>query len=99
MQLAEEHHFNEVQPGNAKNNASGHKDRLKWPYILYILDGQQSMTSHRQALLFSSDDAVQSNRKLLIPKRKAAALEVPAEQTLRDMVNLHKTNFTDLHLI
>ncbi|WEJ97405.1 hypothetical protein PSN45_004956 [Yamadazyma tenuis] len=46
------------------------KDRLKLWYLLYILDGQQSLTYNRQPLVNSREYSLQHSRSLLMPNDK-----------------------------
>jgi hypothetical protein len=57
LQLAKEYGLN--------NPYSKSKDNLKLWYLLYILDGQQSLTFNRQPLLNASDYAFKHSREIL----------------------------------
>lgn len=65
LQLAKEFEFNKRGPSRFQSSLS-EVDRLKLWYLLYILDGQQSMTLNRQNLLDGNDDTFKSSRKLLL---------------------------------
>lgn len=106
LQLAKEHNFNEIKPkSSTKPSSLSHKDRLKLWYLLYILDGQQSMTFRRQALLPSDDVALQNSRlllldsdKKLLPLEDDSEKELPVSRASQDR-NTRSTNFSDLRLV
>ncbi|KAI5960569.1 uncharacterized protein KGF55_004462 [Candida pseudojiufengensis] len=58
LQIAKEYGLNNA---NCKN-----KDDLKLWYLLYILDGQQSLAFHRQPLVNSHEYSLKHSRKLLV---------------------------------
>lgn len=105
LQLAKEHQFNELEPRAKKTKSISQKDRLKLWYLLYILDGQQSMTFHRQALLSAQDDVVQNSRLLLLdaPKDGQASIEDSSKpKESNDLMNPkveRRRNLTDLRLV
>lgn len=61
LQLAKEYGLN--------NPYTENKDKLKLWYLLYILDGQQSLTLNRQPLFNSQEYALQKSREILMPKQ------------------------------
>lgn len=105
LQLAKEHNFNEIHPKDPKTSLVTHRDRLKLWYLLYILDGQQSMTFHRQALLSASDGAIQNSRHLLLDNSKETKVieqssieETQSKEVIKQNSNGH-SKLTDLRLI
>lgn len=105
LQLAKEHKFNEIQPHRGKTESISRKDRLKLWYLLYILDGQQSMTFHRQALLSAQDDTVQNSRQLLLDSSKDEQLPLKNSSKTKENSEISKIEFerrrnlTDLRLV
>lgn len=103
LQLAKEYKFNENLPESKRKGSVSRKDRLKLWYLIYVLDGQQSMTFNRQALLSGGDDAIQNSRKLLLNNSNG-------QKCLEEAKNLdsgdrseaqqdRQSNFTDLRLV
>lgn len=105
LHLAKEHNFNQVSQKGSKKNLVSHKDRLKLWYLLFILDGQQSMSFHRQALLSANDDAVQNGRLLLLNNQSEAhAIEKDSCEVLKTKdcskaSEERRSSFTDLRLV
>lgn len=103
LQLAKEHKFNEVQPKSKKIGSVSQKDRLKLWYLIYVLDGQQSMTFHRQALVSQTDTAIQNSRQLLLnSSNETKLLEEPKNTEGSDKKQAQKdrkSSFTDLRLV
>lgn len=66
LQLAKEFEMNKPCSANSKDSL-GDKERLKLWYLLYILDGQQSMSFNRQSLIDSDDYSLKHSRDLLLP--------------------------------
>lgn len=103
LQLAKEYKFNEVQPKSTKEGSISQKDRLKLWYLIYVLDGQQSMTFYRQSLLSAHDTAIQNSRQLLLSTSQGAKCLENAETTescdkTRSQEE-RQSNFTDLRLV
>lgn len=69
LQLAKEFGFNKKKPARDDGSLS-EKDRLKLWYLLFVLDGQQSMSLNRDFLMRSDGYAVQNPRKLLLDKEE-----------------------------
>ena len=60
--------MNLICPHNTKGNKTSKipkKERLKLWYLLYILDGQQSLVFNRQSMFASEDKILQNSRELL----------------------------------
>lgn len=66
LQLAKEFEMNKHTSSKSKDSLPD-KDRLKLWYLLYILDGQQSMSFNRQSLINSDDYSLRHSRELLLP--------------------------------
>ncbi|GME99099.1 unnamed protein product [[Candida] boidinii] len=71
LQLASKMRLNDVKAYerniNSNKNGISSKDRLKLWYLLYILDGQQSMVFNRQPMIQSKNDkAIINSRQLLL---------------------------------
>lgn len=108
LQLAKEFEMNKPSTGK---DALSKKDRLKLWYLLYILDGQQSMTFNRQSLISSDDYSLRHSRELLLdtPRPQITASqdtpeqrETKAEEKNRESAVSHPrdyTSFTDLRLV
>ncbi|KAG7666134.1 uncharacterized protein J8A68_000391 [[Candida] subhashii] len=61
LQLAKEYGLNDPHTEN--------KDRLKLWYLLYVLDGQQSLTFNRQPLVNPQDYSLMHSKEILLTKR------------------------------
>lgn len=103
LQLANDfritHPRNQSQPKG--DNSLSDKDRLKLWYLLYILDGQQSMTFNRQALVSSEDYNVLNSKKVLLEANSNSG-EAPAEEVVTPTALTPEKagpSFTDLRLI
>lgn len=68
LQLAKEFGFNRRRPAQ-KAESLTEKDRLKLWYLLYVLDGQQSMSLNRDSLFSTDDFLVSHSRDLLLPAK------------------------------
>ncbi|KAM9899393.1 hypothetical protein OXX79_005752 [Metschnikowia pulcherrima] len=66
LQLAKEFNLNRPAHGEQSKSSLNEQDRLKLWYLLFILDGQQSMTLNRQALVSSDDYTLQNPRQSLL---------------------------------
>ncbi|KAK6459491.1 uncharacterized protein RJT20DRAFT_90691 [Scheffersomyces xylosifermentans] len=62
MQLAKEYRLN--------NPYTKNKDKLKLWYLLYVLDGQQSLTFNRQPLVNSQEYSLKHSREILLSDQK-----------------------------
>lgn len=67
LQLAKEFGMNNPTAHPKGKDSLSQKDRLKLWYLLYVLDGQQSMTLNRQALISPEDYSLKHSRDLLLP--------------------------------
>lgn len=67
LQLAKEFQFNHPSASKTQSSLS-EKDKLKLWYLLYILDGQQSMTLNRQYLLDGNDESFKNSRLVLLSR-------------------------------
>ncbi|MCP8717192.1 MAG: fungal specific transcription factor domain-containing protein [Asgard group archaeon] len=67
LQLAKEYGLNRP---NLKN-----KDKLKLWYLLYVLDGQQSLTFNRQPLLNSQEYSLKHSKELLLEDKNSKLFE------------------------
>lgn len=67
LQLAKEFGMNNPSAQPKGKDSLSQKDRLKLWYLLYVLDGQQSMTLNRQALITPEDYSLKHSRDLLLP--------------------------------
>lgn len=67
LQIAKEFGFN--------NPLSDNKENLKLWYLLYILDGQQSLTFNRQPLVEKNDFSIANCRSLLPGPRESSATD------------------------
>lgn len=109
LQLAKEFELNKPVPTNATKDSLPEKDRLKLWYLLYILDGQQSMTFNRQALFDAGDYSLKHSRELLLTDSSKKTIEGTPDQkekeefkpqTLLRTSSVRRTNyFTDLGLV
>ena len=68
LQLAKEYGLNRP---NLKN-----KDKLKLWYLLYVLDGQQSLTFNRQPLLNSQEYSLKHSKELLLEDKTVNCLRI-----------------------
>lgn len=70
LQIAKEIGLNNPKSSRKSKEALNSKDRLKLWYLLYILDGQQSLTYNRQPLVDSHEYSLQNSRTLLLNNDK-----------------------------
>ena len=75
MQLAKEYGLN--QP-NQKN-----KDKLKLWYLLYVLDGQQSLTFNRQPLLNSQEYSLKHSKELLLGEKGNKLSDLKSKELIK----------------
>lgn len=110
LQIAKEVGLNHP-PQKKSKGALSSKDRLKLWYLLYILDGQQSLTYNRQPLVNADEYSLQHSRNLLLDNEKAIE-NAPAPELITDKShednekpeqhsNGHFANlrFTDMRLV
>lgn len=81
LQLAKEFEMNKPRKFNSKDSL-GDSDRLKLWYLLYILDGQQSMSFNRQSLIDSDDYSLKHSRDLLVPSILKPKLTITEESAI-----------------
>lgn len=81
LQLAKEFEMNKPRKSNSKDSL-GDNDRLKIWYLLYILDGQQSMSFNRQSLIDSDDYSLKHSRDLLVPSILKPKLTITEESAI-----------------
>lgn len=65
LQLAKEFNLNRPANGEQSKSSLCEEDRIKLWYLLFILDGQQSMALNRQSLVSSDDYSIRNPRQLL----------------------------------
>ncbi|PVH19944.1 hypothetical protein CXQ85_001721 [Candidozyma haemuli] len=115
LQLAKEFGLNKPVSKSEDSASLSSKDRLKLWYLLYVLDGQQSMSLNRQSLFDSVDYSITNSRDLLLNKKTLEIKDGPEEEDkAKDDAVVHanspgevKTNaketnasyFTDLRLV
>ena len=75
LQLAKEYGLN--QP-NQKN-----KDKLKLWYLLYVLDGQQSLTFNRQPLLNSQEYSLKHSKELLLGEKGNKLSDLKSKELIK----------------
>lgn len=81
------------------------EERLKLWYLLYILDGQQSLTYNRQPLVNSNDYTLQHSRSLLMANDKEPARITAPVDTSKELdeespaKESRKPTFTDMRLV
>lgn len=83
LQLAKEFGLNKPARSTDKD-ALSEKDRLKLWYLLYVLDGEQSMTFNRQSLFDAEDYSLKHSRELLLTDRKVKAIKSEPEKTTEE---------------
>lgn len=66
LQLAKEIGLDSPVSNNSKKGDLREKDRLKLWYLLYVLDGQQSLTFNRQPLVNSQEYSLKNSRAILL---------------------------------
>lgn len=79
LQLAKEFGFNRRRPAQ-KAESLTEKDRLKLWYLLYVLDGQQSMSLNRDSLFSADDFLVSHSRDLLLPAKSKQITAAPNDK-------------------
>lgn len=108
LQLAKEFNLNTAKPLRLSKHTLAEKDRVKLWYLLFILDGQQSMTYNRQSLVSSEDYTIQNTRSILLDAPAQATLQTPSMEVARAPPPDHALEassagpasaFTDLRLI
>lgn len=79
----------------------GRKDRIKLWYLLYVLDGQQSLSFNRQPIVNSQEYSLKNSRKILLEPRKTIKLSKKTydndDKTQTEEEN--QSPFTDLRLV
>lgn len=66
LQIAKEIGLNSINSTRTEKNGLNKKDKLKLWYLLYVLDGQQSLTFNRQPLVDANDYTLKNVRGLLL---------------------------------
>ena len=107
LQIAKEYGLNNPNYGN-------NKDDLKLWYLLYVLDGQQSMAFNRQPLVSSQEYSLKHSRELLIneDEKKISQAKKQLEHKIEHNTHVESTavdssthdvllkqKFTDLRLV
>ncbi|CAX45491.1 zinc cluster transcription factor, putative [Candida dubliniensis CD36] len=87
LQLAKEYGLN--QP-NQKS-----KDKLKLWYLLYVLDGQQSLTFNRQPLLNPQEYSLKHSKDLLLGHKSNKLSESKSKELLQDKNKTGSRSLTD----
>lgn len=102
LQLAKEIQLDSpVSRKSSTNLMLGENDRIKLWYLLYVLDGQQSLTFNRQPIVNSQEYSLKNSRKILLEPKKAIKASLKpikdseAEQESQEVHSL----FTDLRLV
>ncbi|OBA20186.1 hypothetical protein METBIDRAFT_78643 [Metschnikowia bicuspidata var. bicuspidata NRRL YB-4993] len=85
LQLAKEFNLNRPALGESRESSLDEQDRIKLWYLLFILDGQQSMTLNRQSLVSSEDYTLRNLRQLLM---KSEPRKLEAKK--KDLDSRHK---------
>lgn len=81
------------------------RDRLKLWYLLYVLDGQQSLTYNRQPLLNAGDYSIQHSRSLLLSRDQGSieGVNEPSKEVVKPIEKIEKeeeySRFTDMRLV
>lgn len=70
LQLSKEIGLNPAERRGNKGDLLSRADRLKLWYLLYILDGQQSLAFNRQPIFNSQDNVLRNSRALLLTGKK-----------------------------
>lgn len=108
--------MNLISPHNSRESKSSkipRKERLKLWYLLYILDGQQSLVFNRQSMFTSNDKLFENSRGLLEDAEKEdtqdgadkldSAKEVTNSTIKRDNASSNplaiSTNYSDIRLV
>ncbi|CAH6723004.1 hypothetical protein CLIB1444_12S02102 [[Candida] jaroonii] len=90
------------QPKRNKSDKSlNSRDRLKLWYLLYVLDGQQSLTYNRQPLLNAGDYSIQHSRSLLLSREQGSIEGVNEikEEVKPETKEEEYSRFTDMRLV
>lgn len=87
LQLAKEYGLN--QP-NQKN-----KDKLKLWYLLYVLDGQQSLTFNRQPLLNSQEYSLKHSKELLLGEKGNKLSDLKSKALIKNKNKSNSKSLTD----
>ncbi|KAG2737001.1 hypothetical protein G9P44_001091 [Scheffersomyces stipitis] len=106
MQLAKEYGFN--------NPYSKNKDKLKLWYLLYVLDGQQSLTFNRQPLVNAQEFSLKHSREILLTEQNPLQIdnskngksnilldseELKEKSESSNAADVRKERFTDMRLV
>ncbi|VEU21378.1 DEKNAAC102608 [Brettanomyces naardenensis] len=95
IQLAKS--VNLISPLN-KNSKIPRNDRVKLWYLLYILDGQQSLVFNREAIVDSRDRSLVKDRKLLLGSHGSVSQNENSRGYKHPARRL-ATNYSDLRLV
>lgn len=88
-----------IHPNSKSCKIIPRKDRLKLWYLLYILDGQQSLVFNREPIIDSRDPTFKKSRDLLVNAENEDLKDTkPDVKTEKSVINLN-TNYADIRLI
>ena len=79
LQLAKEIGLDSPVSNRDSKGPLNEKDRIKLWYLLYVLDGQQSLTFNRQPLVNSQEYSLKNSRSILLRERNLALLSSAAQ--------------------
>lgn len=82
------------------NPHTKNKEKLKLWYLLYVLDGQQSLTFNRQPLLSSDDYSLKNSKAILLKDQKSLQQDSDSSTSKEDEENLPSlTSSSDMRLV
>lgn len=96
LQLAKEIGLNKPPTGEYTTDENdgttlSERNRLKLWYLLYVLDGQQSLTFNRQRLVNSEDYSLKHSKELLITRKQQLITQTSEPEDVREDQSLDKT--------
>ncbi|CUM64976.1 uncharacterized protein PRCAT00002594001 [Priceomyces carsonii] len=102
LQLAKEIGLDSPQRSSAKSSLSA-KERMKLWYLLFILDGQQSLTFNRSPLVNSQDYSLKHSREILLSKKKTSPAingkeNEPDDKEVSENIQSNE-HFSDMRLV
>lgn len=96
LQMAKEFQMNNPASHPKGKNSLTQKERLKLWYLLYILDGQQSMSLNRQTLISPDDYSLTHSRDLLLPSLKTQLTISEPEQEKEAKANTMERSVSEI---
>lgn len=93
--------MNLLSSRHKKKSVISRKDRLKLWYLLYILDGQQSLVFNRQCIIDSRELTLKNSKELLLEAENEDRKEMSDKKEENQIKNIEsfKASYSDIRLI